>query len=236
MVGKYKMASKRTDAKLGQKIASFLGMTLRGYIWFLVVELFVLVFYGVSLFSDPLFAYLPFVPAAVVSAIVEFFPRCPKTPAGIESVSADGGMEKLILRVDESFAKMPSLPVMIGAARAVEPLLVIVVLIGGFAFLVSFVSLPFASKLTFSATLIAVLISLLAVSTNYLNSKTERLQRVQEGQMFADIKVNYDSKDYFYVRGVIRQRMKSGDIKLGEIFQVDKSQFTPEALAKALLE
>ena len=230
------MASKRMDAKLRQKMASLAGMTLRGYIWFLVVELFALVFYGVSLFSDPLFTYLPFVPAAGVSATIEFFPRCPKTAAGIESVGADGGMEKLILRVDESFAKMPSLRVMIGSARAVEPLLVIVVLIGGFAFLVSFVSLPFASKLTFSATLIAVLVSLLAVSTSYLNSNTERLQRVQEKQTFADIKLNYDPKDYFYVRSVIRQRMKSGDIKLGDIVQADKTQFTPEALAKALLE
>ena len=104
------------------------------------------------------------------------------------------------------------------------------------SFLVSFVSLPFASKLTFSATLIAVLVSLLAVSTSYLNSNTERLQRVQEKQMFADIKLSYVPKDYFYVRGVVRQRMKSGDIKLGDIFQADKSQFTPEALAKALLE
>jgi len=207
----------------------------QNYVLLLVIEV-VIWNIGFRQTLDGVEYLLPVFPAIAYRAISRWHGS--KPPAKEEADSLVGREEilKLIHRVDESYTKVEGFRGILLSMRVVGPIWPILALLLVFFFVVSGVSIPFPSNLILTTSLLALAISLLSISWNFVETQSERIGEAFEERMFDEVKQHYEEKDYALVRAVIRRRHKSGPVKLEAVYRMNPNLFTRKALAELLVE
>ena len=116
------------------------------------------------------------------------------------------------------------------------PLWPIIALLLAFFFLVSGVKIPFPSNLILTTSLLALAVSLLSMSWNFIENQTDRILEAFEKRLFESVRQYYGEKDHSLVRAVIRRRLKSGLVTLEAVYELNPELFTRRALAEFLVE
>ena len=160
----------------------------------------------------------------------------PPAKGELDSLVGREEMLSLIHRIDENYTKVEGLRGVLLAAQVLGPLWPILGLLLVFFFVVSGVSIPFPSNLILTTSLLALAISLLSMSWNFMVAQSERIQEAFEKRIFDVVKQHYEEKDYSLVRAVARRRVKSGRVKLESVYQMNPNLFTRKALAELLVE
>jgi len=205
------------------------------YVLFFVIE-FVIWNIGFRQSIDVLEYLLPIFPAVGFRVVSRWRRSKPPAKQELDSLIGREEMLRLIHRVDENYRKVEGFRGVLLAAQVVGPLWPILGLLLVFFFLISGVSLPFPTNLILTTSLLALAISLLSVSWNFVETQTERIQEAFEERVFDEVKVHYGEKDHAIVRAVIRRRLKSGRVKLESVYQMNPDLFTRKALAELLVQ
>jgi hypothetical protein len=161
----------------------------------------------------------------------------PHVTGELDSLTGTEEMLRLIRRLDQTYSrKVAGLRGVVPAAQVLAPLWPILALILVFFFIASGMKLPFPSNLVLTTSLLALAISLLSMSWNFIETQSERIDQAFEKRLFDSVKENYGEEDHTIVRVVIRKRLKSGNVTLESVYHLNPKLFTRKALTEFLLE
>ncbi len=143
------------------------------YVLFFVIE-FVIWNIGFRQSIDVLEYLLPIFPAVGFRVVSRWRRSKPPAKQELDSLIGREEMLRLIHRVDENYRKVEGFRGVLLAAQVVGPLWPILGLLLVFFFLISGVSLPFPTNLILTTSLLALAISLLSVSWNFVEEPRRR--------------------------------------------------------------